>query len=422
MNYKKELIKDGINLHIINTSKFKTNLCTLMLTSPIEKENVTKNALISLILRRGTKNFETQEDLSKKFENMYGANFDCGIEKMGDNHVLKFFIESINDDYIIENNNNLKDCIDLLLEIVFNPYIENGKFKQEYFEQEKAKLKQIIEAKKDNKALYALNRCIEEMYKNKPFGVYKFGSLEDLDKINNEDLYEYYISLISNCKIDIFVSGNIDVSIKNIIEDNDNIANLNWREAKIITNSKEVYDENIKENVIIEKLDITQGKLIIGLNENEDVNNGQNIALIYNAILGGTANSKLFQNVREKASLAYTVSSNYLKSKACIFIRSGIEIENFDKALDIIKKQIDDMKNGEFSDDDVNIVKQFVYSGIDQIEDEQDTAIIYYFNQELNDEFVSLEDYRSGIEKVSKDDIVKFANFVKIGTIYFLRN
>lgn len=415
-------IKKGVNLHTIKTSKFKTNLFALMLTTKITKQNVTKNALISLILRRGTANIKTQEEISKKLENMYGANFDCGIDKIGDNQVIKFYLESLNDEYLPENESNLKESLKTLLEIAFNPLVEENKFNQEYFEAEKEKLKQIIEAKKDNKGMYAFNRCIEEMYRNEPYGIYKFGELDELEKITNEELYAYYKELIQMCKVDIFVSGEPLKDIKEEIENNENMKKLNERNAEYVKNSIEQYDENVKERVITESADITQGKLVIGMNLKDLNSNSKNIALIYNAILGGTATSKLFQNVREKASLAYTAGSNYVRQKNNIFIRCGIEIENYEKALKIIKEQIEDMREGKFTEEELENTKQYIISTIEAIEDEQDTQITYYFGQEITDSNNSIREYIENINNVTKQQIVELANTIKINTIYFLKN
>ena len=185
-NIEKE-IKPGIKLHTIKTEKFKTNLIAIFLSMPITRENVTKNALISSILRRGSMNMPTLLDISKTLEEMYGASFDNGIDKIGDNQILKFYIETINDNYIPQNGENmLKTSIEKLIEIVFNPLIKDKKFNEEYVEQEKENLKQIIEGKIDNKARYSLDRCIEEMYKDKPFGLYKYGYIEDMENINEK--------------------------------------------------------------------------------------------------------------------------------------------------------------------------------------------------------------------------------------------
>ena len=164
MEYKQTEIKKGIKLHTIKTDKFKTNLIAIMLTTKLNRENVTKNALIPTVLKRGTKNLKTQEEINKKLEEMYGASLDCGLDKTGDNQVLKFYIETVNDEFLPqEAENMLKTSLEEIFEFVFNPYLENNCFKKEYVEQEKENLKQIIEGKIDNKARYALDRCIEEM-------------------------------------------------------------------------------------------------------------------------------------------------------------------------------------------------------------------------------------------------------------------
>ena len=181
MGYDKKELKKGITLHTIDTDKFKTNLIAIFLTTELNRENVTKNAVISSILRRGSKNLPSQEEISKKMEEMYGASFDCGLDKTGDNQVLKFYVETVNDKFLPQNNENiLKTALESIFDIVFNPYIEENSFKKEYVEQEKNNIKQLIESKIDNKARYARERCIEEMYKNKPFGLYGYGYIEDL--------------------------------------------------------------------------------------------------------------------------------------------------------------------------------------------------------------------------------------------------
>ena len=422
MEYKKTEIKKGINLHTIQTDKFKTNLIAIMLTTKLNKENVTKNALIPAILRRGTKELSTQEEINKKLEEMYGASLDCGLDKTGDNQVLKFYIETVNDIFLPQNAENmLKMSLEMICEFVFDPYLENDSFKKEYVEQEKENLKQIIDGKIDNKARYSLDRCISEMYKNQPFGLYKYGYVEDMKSFNEKSLYEYYTKLIQGCKIDIFVSGILDEKIEDIIKENKNIVKLQGREPEY--NRQEIKaKKSEKENIVQESMDVTQGKLVIGIDLDVDNEDFRYNVMIYNSILGGSANSKLFQNVREKASLAYTASSSYYRFKNNIFINCGIEIQNYDKALEIIKKQIEDIKKGDFTEEEVEDAKQGIIATIKTIDDEQDTEITYFFGQELSNNKCNIEQYISKISEVTKDDVIDIANKVSINTVYFLKN
>lgn len=424
MAYISKEIKKGIKLHCIETEKFKTNLLAMFITLPLTRENVTLNTVIPAVLKRGTAILKTQEEISKKLENMYGATFDCGIEKIGDNHVIKFYLEALNDNFIPKeaNQNLLRESVELLLDIILNPLVENDAFKSEYVSSEKENIKVLIESKIDNKDAYAFNRCIEEMYKGEPYGLYKYGYIEDLEKIDEKNLYKYYKNLIENSKIDIFISGALNAEkTAEIVEENENIKKLSEREAKCILSGEKIL-ENKEIKTIEEKMDITQGKLVIGLDVDNIGPEDKFKVAIYNVILGESATSKLFQNVREKASLAYTARSNYIRQKSNIYIRCGIEIDNYEKAVKIIKEQLEDMKNGKFTEEDIKNAKKYMTSGIESIQDEQDSEITYYLGQELSQKLITFKEYEEKIEEVTMQDVKDVANNININTIYFLRN
>lgn len=421
MSNNAQEIKKGITSHAIKNNKFKTDLIAVFLTTKLTREDVTKNAMIPMVLRKGSSTLGNMEETNKKLEEMYGAEFDCGIDKTGDNQVLKFYLEVIDDKFLPEGENVLDKGIETLLEIVFNPELNNNVFKKDYIESEKEKLKIIIEGKKDNKSQYANLRCQEEMYKNTPFGLCKYGYIEDISEINETNLYEAYKKLISECKIDIFVSGDIDEEkILNVISENENIKKLNDREA--VYNKKNIALEKHEEREIIESLDVTQGNLVLGLSIDRSDKRETYIAIVYNSILGGSASSKMFKIVREENSLAYTASSNYLRHKNSIFIRCGIEIDNYKRTLELIREQLEDMKKGNFTSEDIENAKKGIISIIRLIPEEQDTEMTYYLGQTLSEHKTTFEEYEGEIMSVTKEEIVSFASKVNIDTIYFLRN
>ncbi len=392
----------------LQSNKFKTNLCALFITVPLTKENCTKNALITSVLRRGTQNYKTQEEIAKRLEDLYGAGFNCGVDKLGEYHVLKFYLETLENTYTLNNENLLQDGINLLLDIVFNPLTQNDGFNKTYVEQEKINLKKLIESRKDNKALYAKERCLENMFIGESYGLYKYGTVEDLAKLNEKKLYEYYKELIKNCKIDLYITGN---NIDNVC-----IPDI---PSKELEKKENIHIAPIVPNKINEVQEVTQGKLIIGLNV--DSLNKAAVSM-YNTILGGGANSKLFQNVREKASLAYSAGSSYIRRKNTILIQTGIEIENYDKTLEIIEKQLIDMKNGNISDEEFDSAKELIVSSIELIEESKEDMITFYFDQNLFEENLNVTEYKEMIEKVTKEDVMEVAQKIKEDTIYFLTN
>lgn len=426
MKYIKQNIKDGVTLHLIINENFKTDFSVVFISIPLEKENITKNALIPAVIKNGSKKYNNYQLINEELEMLYGASFDCGLDKTGDNIVLKFYIESINDNFLPEKNENLEQVLNLLLEIVFNPLVENESFKNQYVELEKKNLELLINSVKDDKDIYSYEKCINIMYKNSGYGLSKYGNIEDLKTINSKNLYSRYKEIISKGKIDIIVSGNYEKEkIQRQIEENQFIKNLNSREDILnINNFKTELKEKIDNpETVKEEMDVTQGKLVIGLdilpNNLEDF---RFIAIMYNAIFGNGVNSKLFQIVREKESLAYTAKSEYVVQKNNIFIRCGIECEKYDKTVELIKVLLEQMKNGEFTEEDINKTKEYIISGIDSINEEQDTQILYLFGQELSKLPLKTEEYKEKIKAVTKEQITEFAQSIQLNTIYFLKS
>ena len=438
-----------IKIKRFENNKFKTNEIAVFVTIKQTQENATKNALIPAVLRRGSTNYRNQLEISKKLENMYGANFNCGVDKSGDYIILKFFIETINNEYSDSKENLAQEAFNLLTDIVFNPLVENDGFNINYVKQEKDNLAKIINSKKDDKANYAYQRCIEEMFKNNPYGIYKYGSLQDLEKINEKNLYGYYLNIIQNSQIFIYINGknansiNVDENINNNfkiafnnnsneynenddlqeknenneIEDNKNTEIKDNKNIEIVDNKNTKLEVLQPINIVKEKLDVTQGKLIIGLNAPSE---NKYAVTMYNTILGGGANSKLFQNVREKESLAYYASSRYIRRKNAIIIRTGIELANYDKAVKVIKEQLEEMKKGNISDYELASAKTLILASLKLIPESQEDIMAFDFDQDVFNENLTFEQYYKKIENITLKEIIDVANQVKINTIYYL--
>ena len=394
----------------IETKKFKTNGYALYLTIPLTKENVTYNALIPTVLKRGCEKYNNQLEISKKLEEMYDATFGIGIAKVGNNEVLKFYIESLNNNYLPNNEDLSKTSIEMLINIVMKPYLINGKFDEDYVSQEKENLKKVIESRKDNKDTYATNRLLEEMFKEEPYGLYKFGNIEEIDNITSEKLYEKYKELIKNAEKHLYIVGDVE---------NLNIQEYHIDEEEIKITKEFQIKEQLEEKMVKEQMDITQGKLVIGLNT---PNENREIIALYNTILGKGANSKLFLNVREKEGLAYSAGSTYLKRNNAIIISTGIEVSKYNKAVEVIKKQLKDMQEGNITEKEIKDAKQFINAGLNLINESSENMIEYTFDKELYNEEIDIEKYRKIIEKITKEDIVEIAKKINIDTIYFLGN
>lgn len=419
MTLKSERIKlnEGVYLNIVNEDKFKSNLLSYYLIRPLSKEEVTKNTLMSLVLKRGTKNYPNSIDIEKKLDELYGSNLSLGINKRGERQVIRFTMEWAKSNYVDEDYDD--EIIQILKEIVFNPALEDHKFLKKYVNQEKENLRRRIENKINDKDTYATERCIESMCKNERYSIYPLGYVEDLEEINESNLYEHYQDIVKTSPIEIFYVGHIDEKIIDSLKRSQEVPR-----DEIISIPEDVLIDSVQtKNIVVDELDINQGKLVIGYRAGIHHNDRlYNPLILASDILGGGPNSKLFKNVREKESLAYYIGSSIYKYKSLMLISGGIEFEDFDKTVEIINEQLNELKDGKFTDEDISKSIKSIKTNTESIRDSIFLISEFFFSQLISADNRSLEQVLEDFNKVTKDEIIEAANEINIDTIYFMRN
>jgi predicted Zn-dependent peptidase len=420
LTLKSERIEIGnaIGLNLIKADKFKSSLLSYYFMRPLTKNEVTKNALLPLVLKRGTKEYDTNLKIQRELEENYGAKLSMGVNKRGEKHILRFSIETVNREYV-KDKDYIYNVVGLLKSIIFSPLVEDDYFKESYVNQEKENLKTKIEGRINNKRSYAIDRCIEEMCKNEKFSIYPLGNVEDLADIDGNVLYKHYNEIINTSPIEVFYTGEYD---DKLIEALKKSINLDRKETIDIPPEKIITGVQTK-NMVKEDLDVVQGKLVLGYRTGipyqDKLYNG---LLLASDILGGGPNSKLFRNVREKESLAYYINSKVFKYKSIMLIDGGIEFDNFEKTIEIVKKQIEDVKSGEFTDKDIEISKKSIKSSMESIKDSIFLISEFFFSQRLSGDNRSLEMILKDIEDVRKEDIIEASSKIVLDTIYFMKN
>ncbi|MBR2916175.1 MAG: insulinase family protein, partial [Clostridia bacterium] len=354
--------------------------------------------------------------LASELEDMYGASLSGGIRKKGDGELFYFTVEYIADRFTGENIT--KRATALLNEVIFNPLIENDGFSEDYLNQEKKNLKNYIEGVINDKREYAQLRCIGEMFEDEPYGIFEYGYIEDFDDITPKSLYEFYKKIINEAQIEVFVSGSFEE--EKIIQEIKKGFNISPRKSKEV--KSEIAKEREEFKRVTEEMDVTQSKLCIGLTCNTPFDHKDYPALmVYNCVFGGSAFSKLFNNVREKLSLAYFVFSRVDKMKSFMLISSGIETENYDKAYNEIMAQMDKMKTGEITNEELIAAKKALSNSFNSMRDSLAAMEDFYMSQIICGTDDTLNKIIEKTDAVTLDEIVKVGKKIKQNTIYFLK-
>lgn len=421
VNHKKTDLH-GMTVHTIETKKYKTTSFILQIKEAINEKNVTKRALLAYVLQSGTKDFPSSKDLRSALDDLYGATLNADLSKKGENQVISIRMEVANEKFLSNSEPVLDKAFHLLSQVLLAPAVENGVFKEGIVKKEKRSLKQQIESIYDDKMRYANKRLLEEMYESEPYRLNVYGNEDEVDGISSKDLYDYYQEVVRNDKVDLYVIGDIstDEMLEKVKKHFRFSKDRNEKEEQASTAKEEKRISDIKE--IFEEQDVQQGKLHMGYRTYTTYGDPDYFALqVFNGIFGGFSHSKLFMNVREKESLAYYAASRFESHKGAVFVMSGIETGNYEKAVKIIKEQHDEIKNGNITDAEFDQTKAMINNQVlETIDHPIGLSEVLYHNVVARTNR-SIEDWMQGINSVTKEDVVKVAEKVKLDTIFFLK-
>ncbi len=327
-------------------------------------------------------------------------------------------VQCIDDRFALEGEKITGDCAELLADLAFDPCITGGRFDEQVTAREREFLVDTIAAEINDKRSYALRRCKEEMCSGEAVALRKYGDLEDARAITGETAATAYKNLREKANIEImFVGGGSSKSAQKIFEDL--FSGISRCAHTYKAAQRKPAPDTVKE--IAEHMEVAQSKLVMGLRVEAcgDYNELRPVRVM-TALLGGTPFSRLFVNVREKLSLCYYCAARYDGATGLMSIDSGIETENKDKALKEIMVQLDVMKNGEFTDEELHSTKLALSGGMSAICDSPGALESWYLTQIFMNSNVSPQENAREIDRVTREQIIQAALGVKLDTVYFL--
>ncbi|WP_369903044.1 EF-P 5-aminopentanol modification-associated protein YfmF [Bacillus manliponensis] len=407
---------DGLRVHIIPTTKYKTNTLVLRLKAPLCEETVTERALLPYVLQSATKEHPSVLKVRQYLEELYGASLVVDASKKGEEHVISLYMDVANEVYLQDSTPLFEKALAMLAKVLLQPATEGEAFLQSIVESEKRALVQRIEATLDDKMRYANERLIEEMCKVEAYRFSANGQKEKVSSITKDSLYAYYKRVLAEDEMDLYIIGDVAENTVDLVRQYFSISPRQSREKKVL-----LHKRNEKEQEIVEKQELKQSKLNIGYRTYITYRDEDYFALqLFNGLFGGFSHSKLFVNVREKNSLAYYAASRYESHKGLLFVMSGIEAKNYEKAVTIIKEQMKAMQDGEFSEDDMAQTKSMIKNQILETIDTPRGLMELLYHGVVAGYERPVEEWVTKVDSVTKEEVIKVANNIELDTIYFL--
>lgn len=416
--YKTE---NDIDLYINNTDKFKTNYIHLDIVRPLSDEKkVSKNALIPYILYRGTEKYPTNQSISRRLDELYGADLNVSVARRGENQLLRFSIEVINDKYLDSRDNLTKKAINFLYQLVFNPLLEEADFKKEYIIKGYDFLKEKILSLKNNKNSYVIERCYQELCRGEDFSLYTLGTINGLKESKKENLIDYYKRVLKESPMEMFVIGNIKSS-SDIYKYINNQYN-HKRDKKLPLNNTVIKTKDLEHSELVEEDEISQTKFCAGIRVPITRAHPLYFALIvYNGMFGGFNHSKLFSTIREKRGLAYYINTRLESTKGLILINAGIDVKNHAIVKEIIEEKLEEMRRGNFEEQNLEWTKKKLINRYKLLSDNNHSIVDAFLLGLINGKKDSLNYVINSIKQVKKEDVKKVANQIKLTTYYLLK-
>ncbi len=415
-DFNKISVSGESELCTITAESFKSSCVSVSFVVPLG-EKASYFALVPNVLVRCSAVFPSLAAVERELALLYGAVLSTEVSKIGENHVIKFVISCIDDRFALDGEAIAAECSKLLFEIIFNPKLENGIFCSEEVESEKRILCERLFAEQSDKRIYAKNRCEEIMFSDEAYGIHRLGNIETISSITPATLYEAYIELLSTAKIAVCVSGNTNVSyVKELFEGYISKVSRNSQvcETLFVESAEDV-------QYVKEQEEVKQGKLVMGFRLGmKDSKDNYAARRVMVDLFGGSPHSKLFTIVREKMSLCYYCSARMIRAKGIMFVQSGIESYNEEKAKEAILQQLEEIKNGNFSDSDIEASVRALEDSFKSVTDSAESLENWFMAQCVSSEYLAPDIFIEEFKSVTREDIIKAAQEVTLDTVFML--
>ncbi len=403
----------------VKNMRFNTTLISFNFYLPIVRETVAESALLPFILTTCSKAYPDFSRLNYKLNKLYGAELSASAEKLGDYQLLRMSISVIDDSFTLDGEPLCATAAKMLTDMIFEPMVENGAFLPEDVEREKRKAIEHIRGEVSDKRTYSKRRLIEEMYSGEAYGLPKCGTEQDVEAVTGESLYKAWQNMISKAFVRVhIISRNQPAGVFDAISERFNSVDRGYT---VDVNKTIPTAEAKKTKRVTEKMDIAQGKLVMGFSTKAYGADESSLAMtVAGDIFGGGTYSKLFTNVREKMSLCYYCTASTVRIKGLMTVESGVEAGNADRAEKEILAQLKAVKSGEFTDGEFEASIKSNCDSVSAYEDSQQALDNWYAARFRSDNLSTPAQIVEDFRKLTREDVLAAAVTMKLNTVYKL--
>lgn len=395
-------------------SRFKTMRISVNLLVPLARETAAAYGILPGIITHATEKYPDFGALSRRLSELYGAYLDSNVCKVGGFQCLSFSVGGISTRYAFGGENMFEELSQLLRDALSHPLRDgDGLFPKEYFEQEQRQLLELKDSEFNDKITYAQQRCEELLFDGSSAAVDRYGSREDIEGLDRRFLSTAWDKLWASAVQQAFFLGDCPSSPE-----------LSQNESSLADKTSALkplpYQEPAGVRRLTEEQPLSQSKLSMGFRVDSKPEERLLFQLM-NTVLGGSTSSKLFQNVREKMSLCYYCASAYSSLSRALYIKSGVETENLEKAEEAILEQLSRLQKGELTEEELSSAKLALCNSYRSVGDSLSSVENWYLSQTFYEKEISPGDAAQKVMSYTAEQVIEAAAKVKPAAVYSLK-
>ena len=407
----------GIAVHFIQSKKFKTNKITMRFTAPLSLDLISGRMLSASMLETANKTYPTTQILRKHLAALYGADLSSHAYRKGQSHLVDVSFTYVRDEFLSKKNVLTAQILELLHQVLFNPLLDEDGFEKNTFEIEKKQLLARLESELEDPFFSAHKELDQLFFQEESMQLVPRDLISRISVETSKTCYSSFQKMLNEDRIDLFFLGDF-----NEVEILENLKNfpLTGRKETVNIQYRQEYSNVLREGII--RRNLGQSILEMGYRSTIGYGDDQKMALLLvNGLLGAFPHSKLFTQVREKEGLAYTVSSHLDLFSGFLRLFAGINRQDRNRVRKLMNDQLFDVKNGRFTDAEINQTKEMIRRNMLLSQDNQDSIIDReYLTIFFGKSVLDLDTLIEKLEQVDKDAICKAASSLKLQAIYFM--
>ena len=412
--YVEKDLFEGAKFICCPVKRFKSTRITVRFVLKMNRDKVSAYAALPGLIRYTSRRYPETIAMERKLASLYGAGFSAVASKAGDLQVLSFTLSTVADKFAFAGEKISEECLSFLLDCILSPDLdENGLFKAQNIAREKRLMIEDIKASQSDKMAYSLNRFNELFYEGEGAAVLSTGTVEQVQALTAAQITSAWHEMLQTASIYVCAVGDWDTqAVEQVICERFAQVQRQWDKAENVPHKAH---KQLVKNHEVQPLE--QCKLTMGF----CVGSEDEAALkVMNTIFGRSEMSRLSKVVREKMSLCYYCSSVYGPKKKVLIVYSGVESENREKTVHAVLKQLEEIQNGNFSNEEMNIAKRKMIDSYRSSFDTPSDLAQWYLLQMMNESVKTVGQCITETEEVTRERIVDCAKTVTPDCVYTL--